>query len=104
MDKKEKLKHVELNELVVFWRWVNVNKLSVVTPTSVYHLNITNPGEQQVKILDRAGALAPENPVQIIGYILEAGEKWCALYGISTPDGGKTIVGHIQLFLIEGAK
>jgi len=48
--------------------------------------------------------LAPENPVQIIGYILEAGEKWCALYGISTPDGGKTIVGHIQLFLIEGAK
>ena len=63
MDKKEKLKHVELNELVVFWRWVNNNKLSVVTPTSVYHLNITNPGEQQVKILDRAGALAPENPV-----------------------------------------
>jgi hypothetical protein len=45
MDKKEKLKHVELNELVVFWRWVNNNKLSVVTPTSVYHLNITNPGE-----------------------------------------------------------
>ena len=27
MDKKEKLKHVELNELVVFWRWVNNNKL-----------------------------------------------------------------------------
>jgi clathrin heavy chain len=26
------------------------------------------------------------------------------LYGISTPDSGRTINGHIQLFLIEGAK
>lgn len=26
------------------------------------------------------------------------------LYGISTPDGGKTINGHIQLFLIESQK
>ncbi len=97
MDKKEKLKHVELNEQVVFWRWVNLTKLAVVTPSSVYHLNISNPNEPYVKILDRAGALAPDSaiPVQIIGYILEGQEKWCALYGISTPDGGKTINGHI---------
>lgn len=45
MDKKEKLKHVELLEQVVYWRWVNTNKLAVVTGTSVYHLNITNPNE-----------------------------------------------------------
>lgn len=51
--------------------------------------------------LSRSGALSSENPVQIIGYGLESSEKWCALYGISTPDGGKTINGHIQLFLIE---
>lgn len=35
---------------------------------------------------------------------MEGNEKWCSLFGISTPDGGKTILGHIQLFLIEGAK
>ena len=104
MEKKEKLKHVELNELVVFWRWVNPNKLAVVTTTTVYHLNIANQNEPYVKILDRSGALSSENPVQIIGYNLEGNEKWCALYGISTPDGGKTINGHIQLFLIDGAK
>jgi clathrin heavy chain len=31
-------------------------------------------------------------------------KKWAALFGISTPDGGKTINGHIQLYLIEGGK
>ena len=30
--------------------------------------------------------------------------KWSALFGISTPDGGKTINGHIQLYFIEGGK
>lgn len=54
--------------------------------------------------MDRTGPLGPENAVQIIGYGLENSEKWCALYGISTPDGGRTINGHIQLFLIEAAK
>ena len=63
MEKKEKLKHVELNEPVVFWRWVNPSKLGVVTTIGVYHLNINNPNEPYVKILDRAGALSSENPV-----------------------------------------
>lgn len=56
-----------------------------------------------MKILDRSGPLA-EASVQIIGYHLDSSEKWCSLFGISTPDGGKTILGHIQLYLIEGAK
>lgn len=30
--------------------------------------------------------------------------KWSALFGISTPDGGQTINGHIQLYFIEGGK
>ena len=34
---------------------------------------------------------------------MDSQEKWCALYGISSPDQ-KTILGHIQLFLIEGGK
>ena len=71
MDKKEKLKHVELFEQVVYWKWVNLSKLAVVTTMSVYHINITNTNETHFKILDRAGTLSAENPVQIIGYCLE---------------------------------
>ncbi|CAK75677.1 unnamed protein product (macronuclear) [Paramecium tetraurelia] len=103
LDEKQRIKNVELNETIVFWRWVNPQKLAYVTPTAVYHINITNPNEQQVKVMDRY-PLSSENPVQIIGYGLEGNEKWCALYGISTPDGGRTINGHIQLFLIEQAR
>lgn len=44
--------------------------------------------------MDRQGPLA-EQTVQIIGYSVEANEKWCAVFGISTPDGGKTINGNI---------
>jgi len=35
---------------------------------------------------------------------MDVSEKWYALFGISTPDGGKTINGNIQLFLSEGSK
>lgn len=39
----------------------------------------------------RFGALQG-GAVNIIGYKLEHNEKWGALYGISTPDGGKVII------------
>jgi hypothetical protein len=45
MDKKEKLKHLEFLEQVVYWKWVNNSKLAIVTGTSVYHININNPNE-----------------------------------------------------------
>jgi hypothetical protein len=45
MDKKEKLKHVEILENVVYWRWANTTKLAVVTTSSVYHINIANFAE-----------------------------------------------------------
>jgi len=45
MDKKEKLKHVELNEAVSFWKWATPAKLVYVTASSVYYIDITNPNE-----------------------------------------------------------
>lgn len=103
MDTKQKLKNVEFPEQVIFWKWANQNKLAVVTATSVFLMDITNSSEDHVKIMERAGPIL-EPGVQIIGFVLEPAQKWCALWGITTPDGGKTINGHIQLFLIEGSK
>lgn len=103
MDQKKKLKHVELTENIVYWRWVNAAKLAIVTNSSVYHINIEDDSKE-VKILDRSGGLVENPTTQIIGYCLEPAEKWSALFGISTPDQGKTINGHIQLYFIEGSK
>ncbi len=104
MDTKQKLKNVEFAEPVIFWKWPNATKLAVVTTSSVYHIDITNPNEDQTLILERAGPLKADQGIQIIGYGVDPSQKWCALWGISTPDGGKTINGHIQLFLTEGSK
>ena len=52
--------------------------------------------------LPRAGTLT--GPCQVIGLSLDPNEKWGLLSAISSPDGGKTINGHMQLCLIEGQK
>lgn len=85
----------------MFWKWASNKILAVVTTTSVYHVNIANENAKEVKVFDRAGDLKED---QIIGYVLAPDEKWGALFGISSPDGGKTINGHIQLYFIEGGK
>ena len=52
------------------------------------------------RIFDRAGPL--EGSAQIINYTADNSETWCLLTGISTPDGGKTINGHMQLYFTGG--
>ena len=45
LGKKEKLKNMEFNEQVVFWAWISLEKLAIVTTTSVYHADITKKEE-----------------------------------------------------------
>lgn len=45
MDKKEKLKDITFSELIMYWKWISDQKLALVTPTAVYHLNIANKEE-----------------------------------------------------------
>ena len=45
MDLKQKLKNIEFNESVVFWKWVSPAKLAVVTTSSVYTIDIRKPDE-----------------------------------------------------------
>ena len=97
MDKKQKINSIEFHENIVFWRWVDPEILAVVTTTSVYHVSVAKPDEKEVKIFDRSGDLKDG---QVIGYVLGPDRKWSALFAISSPDGGQTINGHIQLYLI----
>jgi len=58
MDKKEKLKHVELPDHVTFWKWATLDKLAVVTASSAYYLDLTTGEDKFSKVLDKSGALA----------------------------------------------
>ena len=103
LDTRDKLKHIDMNEVVIYWRWASNDKLALVTSTAVYIVNLKNPNENEVKLMDRSGNLADPG-VQIINFALDPYEKWASLTGINSPDGGKTINGNIQLFLIDGAR
>jgi len=53
LEPQKKLKAVEVNEPIVFWKWLNPNKLGFVTSTTVYAINIYNENEDKVKLFDR---------------------------------------------------
>lgn len=101
LDTKEKAGVFQFTENVVFWRWVGPRDLAVVTESSVHHWHLDNTGNTvPSKIFDRAGKLA-DPTTQIISYAVNSSSSWCLLTGISTPDGGKTIEGSMQLFSVE---
>lgn len=103
MTNRQKFKDLTFNEKIVHWKWVSLSKLAIITVNSVYHTDINNANETFKKVFDRFGTLAQQG-VNVIGYELNTEEKWAVLVGISTPDQGKTILGHAQLFLIESGK
>jgi clathrin heavy chain len=101
LDTKEKLGVHQFPENVVFWRWVGARILAVITDTCVYHWRLDSSGQTVPdRIFDRAGKLA-DPTTQIISYAVNSRLDWCLLTGISTPDGGKTIDGSMQLYSVE---
>jgi len=53
MAEKQKLKSVEIQEQVSFWKWATNDKLAVVTPNSVYYLDLNKPMDSYQKVMDR---------------------------------------------------
>ena len=76
-----------------------MSKLAIVTSRTVFHWAMEG-SDAPARIFDRAGPL--EGSAQIINYTADNSETWCLLTGISTPDGGKTINGHMQLYFTGG--
>jgi clathrin heavy chain len=79
MELKSKMKAHAMNEDVVFWKWINVNTIGLVTETAVYHWKMDGDSQPQ-KVFDRHASLAGS---QIINYRVNAEEKWMLLIGIS---------------------
>jgi len=52
LNAKKKLKQCDIAENIDFWTWINATKLALVTPTSIWHVDITTPGTNADKIFD----------------------------------------------------
>ncbi|CAG8733728.1 21124_t:CDS:2, partial [Racocetra persica] len=95
LDLKSKVKSHNMHEDVVFWKWINVKTLGLVTATAVYHWSMDGDS-QPTKVFDRHVTL---QNAQIINYRVNSDEKWMVLVGISAEDG--RVAGHMQLFSKE---
>ena len=47
LGQKVKLKSHTMNEDVLFWKWVSVDTLGLITETAVYHWNVFDQNQQQ---------------------------------------------------------
>lgn len=79
IEMKSKMKAHTMAEEVIFWKWISVNTVALVTETAVYHWSMEGESQPQ-KMFDRHASLAG---CQIINYRTDEHQKWLLLIGIS---------------------
>ncbi|KAF8763341.1 Clathrin heavy chain like protein [Argiope bruennichi] len=95
IEMKSKMKAHTMNEDVVFWKWINVNTIALVTEGAVYHWSMEGESQPQ-KMFDRHASL---NGCQIINYRCDHKQQWLLLIGISAQQN--RVVGAMQLYSVE---
>ncbi|XP_004628048.1 clathrin heavy chain 2 isoform X2 [Octodon degus] len=95
IEMKSKMKAHTMAEEVIFWKWISVNTVALVTETTVYHWSMEDDS-QPIKMFDRLASLAG---CQMIQYRTDAHQKWLLLIGISAQQN--RVVGAMQLYSVE---
>ncbi|XP_028169032.1 clathrin heavy chain isoform X5 [Ostrinia furnacalis] len=95
IEMKSKMKAHTMTEDVVFWKWISLNTLALVTKMSVYHWSMEGDSTP-VKMFDRHASLAD---CQIINYRTDPKQQWLLLVGISAQQN--RVVGAMQLYSVE---
>ena len=96
LEKKERIKQVEIKEAVVYWRWIDDDTLGVVGKSAVYHVSITDQAAA-TKVFDQDAKFAT---CQIMNYGVDASKSWCYLVGIYQ-GANSQICGYTQLYRID---
>ena len=79
IEMKSKMKAHTMAEDVLFWKWINVNTIAIVTETSVFHWPMEGDSQPQ-KMFDRHQSLSG---CQIINYRTDHRLQWLLLIGIT---------------------
>lgn len=78
IEMKSMMKAHTMTEDVLFWKWINVKTIALVTEKAVFHWSMEGDSTPQ-KIFDRHNNL---NGCQIINYRADHQLKWLVLIGI----------------------
>ncbi|KAK5638580.1 hypothetical protein RI129_012875 [Pyrocoelia pectoralis] len=95
IEMKSKMKAHTMTEDVVFWKWISLNTLALVTEASVFHWSMEGDSTP-VKMFDRHSSL---NGCQIINYRTDPKQNWLLLVGISAQQS--RVVGAMQLYSVD---
>uniref|UniRef100_A0A8C7MML0 Clathrin heavy chain n=1 Tax=Oncorhynchus kisutch TaxID=8019 RepID=A0A8C7MML0_ONCKI len=95
IEMKSKMKAHTMTEEVMFWKWISVNTVALVTEVAVYHWSMEGDS-QPIKVFDRHASLAG---CQIINYRTDEQQKWLLLIGISAQQN--RVVGAMQLYSVD---
>uniref|UniRef100_T1J2J6 Clathrin heavy chain n=1 Tax=Strigamia maritima TaxID=126957 RepID=T1J2J6_STRMM len=95
IEMKSKMKAHAMTDDVIFWKWISVNTIALVTETAVYHWGMEGDSSPQ-KVFDRHSSL---NGCQIINYRTDHKQQWLLLIGISAQQS--RVVGAMQLYSVE---
>lgn len=96
IEMKSMTKSHTMNEDVVFWKWINVKTIALVTEKTVFHWSMEGDSAPQ-KIFDRHASL---NGHQIINYRTDHQLKWLVLIGIAAQVRQPIKIYSIFLILI----
>jgi len=95
IEMKSKMKSHTLPEEVIFWKWISLNTIGLVTETAVYHWSMEGESLPQ-KMFDRHSSL---QGTQIINYRTDPKQNWLLLVAISAQQN--RVVGAMQLYSVE---
>lgn len=95
IEMKSKMKAYNMPEECLFWKWISVNTIGIVTEQAVYHWSMEGDS-QPVKMFDRHPTL---QGCQIINYRCDHSMQWLLLIGISAQDN--RVAGRMQLYSVE---
>jgi clathrin heavy chain len=92
---KSKMKAHLMTEDCIFWKWISVNTIGIVTEQAVYHWGMEGDS-QPVKMFDRHATL---HGCQIINYRTDHSMQWLLLIGILAQEN--RVAGRMQLYSQE---
>ncbi|CAG7723760.1 unnamed protein product [Allacma fusca] len=95
IEMKSKMKSHSLAEEVIFWKWISLNTIGLVTDSAVYHWSMEGESLPQ-KMFDRHSSL---QGTQIINYRTDPKQNWLLLVAISAQQN--RVVGAMQLYSVE---
>lgn len=95
IEMKSRMKAHQMVDDVIFWKWINLNTVALVTETAVFHWSMEGDS-QPLKMFDRHSSLTG---CQVINYRTDKALKWLLLVGISAQQ--HRVAGNMQLYSVE---